>query len=64
MTALLRGLAAKRFPDVELGAEVDRIRDLSALERLCLELDQIPDPATLQARLATLAANGRVNGRA
>ncbi|MGH9836131.1 MAG: hypothetical protein ACREBD_39470 [Blastocatellia bacterium] len=53
---LFRDLALKRFLGLELGSELERVRDLDALKQLCLDLDQIPDEAALRARLAPLIA--------
>jgi len=54
---LLRGMAARRFPGFTLGAEAEQVHDLEALERLCYELDQIPDAPALRQRLAALASS-------
>ncbi|MGH9835542.1 MAG: hypothetical protein ACRD9Y_21180 [Blastocatellia bacterium] len=51
---MLRMLAAKRFPSLKLGEEVDRIHDLDALERLGLEVYDLPDAETLKRRIAEL----------
>lgn len=51
-----RLLAATRFPGIQLGDEVEAIRDLGKLRGLCHELEQIPDEATLHRRIAELAA--------
>ena len=51
---MLRKLAAKRFPDLQLGEEVDRIHDVDALQRLCLEVSDLPDLETLKRRIAEL----------
>jgi predicted transposase YdaD len=53
---LLRRLAAKRFPELELGPELERVRDLEGLEQLCVDLDQVPEAEALRRRLAELAA--------
>lgn len=53
---VFRLLAAKRFAGLQLGSEVEAVGDLDALRQLCHELEQIPDPATLQQRLLELAA--------
>ncbi|MGH9837662.1 MAG: hypothetical protein ACREEM_02635 [Blastocatellia bacterium] len=52
---MLLMLAAKRFPDLKLSEEVDRIRDLEALKRLGLEVSDLPDAETLKRRIAELA---------
>ena len=51
---LLRLLAAKRFPGVQLGDEVESISDLAALQQLCVDLDDLPDAGALRQRLAGL----------
>jgi hypothetical protein len=52
----LRLLAGKRFPGIQLGAEVEAAAgNPDKLHRLCHELDDIPDPETLRRRLAELA---------
>jgi len=53
---MFRKFAVKRFPGLELGAEPEQVCDVEALKQLCLNLDQIPDEATLRARLAELIA--------
>ncbi len=50
-----RRLAAKRFPGLALGAELEAIRDPEALERLACELDELADENALRQRLAALA---------
>ena len=39
---ILRKLAAKRFPGLQLGEEVDRIHNVDALQQLCLEVFDLP----------------------
>ena len=56
---MLQRMAQRRFPDFKLGAEVERVRDLKALEDLCLDLDALPDEAALRAQLQALAVNGK-----
>ncbi|MGH9833671.1 MAG: hypothetical protein ACRD9Y_11675, partial [Blastocatellia bacterium] len=51
---MLRKLAAKRFPDLQLGEEVDRIHNVEALQWLCLEVFDLPDTETLKRRIAEL----------
>lgn len=51
----LMGLIVQCFPGFTLGAEVEQIHDLEALEQICSELDQIPDASTLRQRLAALS---------
>ncbi len=53
---MFRKLVAQHFPGLEIGEELEQVRDLAALEQLCLNLDQIPDETTLRARLAALIA--------
>ena len=50
----LQMLAAKRFPGLKLSEEVERIHDLEALKRLCLEVSDLPDVETLTRRIAEL----------
>lgn len=52
---LLRLLADKRFPGIQLGAEVEAVGDPDKLHRLCHKLDKITDPDALRRRLAELA---------
>ena len=56
---MLQRMAQRRFPDFKLGAEVERVHDLKALEDLCLDLDALPDEAALRAQLQALAVNGK-----
>lgn len=49
---MFRKLAAKHFSTFEVGEELEQVRDLAALEQLCLDLDRIQNEATLRARLA------------
>lgn len=51
---LFRLLAAKRFPDIQLGKELDTVRDLEGLRKLAHELDRLPTPGALRVRLAEL----------
>jgi len=51
---MLRMLAAKRFPGLKLGEELDRIHDLAALRRLGLEVSDLPDAETLKRRIDEL----------
>jgi hypothetical protein len=37
-----------------LGAEVERIAEVNALEELCLTMHELPDAAALQERLKSL----------
>jgi hypothetical protein len=52
---MLRLLAAKRFPGIKLGEEVNRIRNLEALKSLCLEVYDLPNAEMLQRRISELA---------
>jgi predicted transposase YdaD len=56
MLDLLRRFAARRFPGLTLGAEVEQIRDLEAIEQVCLEMDEFADADALRRRLSELAA--------
>jgi len=56
---ILRLLAAKRFPELRLGAEVERIHDVAALQQLCLEINDLPDATALEQRVAELAASSK-----
>lgn len=49
-------LATNRVPGLKVGDELKQIRDLAALEQLCLDLDRIPDEAALRIRLSALIA--------
>ncbi len=53
---MLRLLAAKRFPGLQLGDELERIRDVAALQQLCVDLIDLPDEAALRQRIAALLA--------
>ena len=59
---LLQRMAQQRFPGIELGEELAQMRDLVALEDLCVNLYALPDEAALRARLKALAANGQQAG--
>jgi predicted transposase YdaD len=50
-----RQLAAKRFPGIQLGAEVEAVGNPGVLQQLAHELDDIPDPEALQRRLIEMA---------
>ncbi len=52
---IFRLLADKRFPGIQLGAEVEAVGDPDKLHHLCRELDEIPDAETLRRKLAELA---------
>jgi hypothetical protein len=51
---MLQMLAAKRFPGLKLGEELDRVHDLAALRRLGLEVSDLPDAETLKRRIDEL----------
>jgi len=51
---MLHMFAAKRFPELHLGEEVDRIHDLDALQQLCVDVFELPDAETLKRRIADL----------
>jgi predicted transposase YdaD len=51
---MVRRAAARYFPVVSLGSELESITNLEALEDLCLTMHELPDAATLQARLLEL----------
>jgi len=55
----LRMLIAKRFPNLQVDEAIDRIRDASLLQQLCVEVIEIQDEATLQRRLTELAQPSR-----
>jgi predicted transposase YdaD len=48
----LNKLVAKRFPNLNVTAEIEDIHDVSALQDLCLAVADLPDPEALRARLA------------
>lgn len=52
---LIRELAAKRFPGLVLGQELDSIRDVEVLPQLCLQVDEFADADSLQRRVRELA---------
>jgi len=52
---MLRMFAAKHFPELQLGEEVDHIHDLDALQQLCVDVVfDLPDAETLKRRIAEL----------
>ena len=53
---VFRLYAGSRFPDLELGPEVEAVGEVKMLRQLCHEMDQFADAAALQARLRALAA--------
>jgi predicted transposase YdaD len=52
---VIRELAAKRFPGLALGRELDAIQDVEVLHQLCLQVDDFADAASLQRRVRELA---------
>ncbi len=58
---LFRLLVAKRFPDIQLGNELDAVCDLEGLQRLAHELDSLPTSNALRLRLAELDRNGPIS---
>ncbi|HEV8484203.1 MAG TPA: hypothetical protein VGV87_11720 [Blastocatellia bacterium] len=48
----LNKLVAKRFPNLNVTAEIDGIHDVGALQDLCLAVADLPNPEALRARLA------------
>jgi len=51
---LLLRLAEKRFPKADIKTEVARIRSLSALEQLCVDIDDIKTERALRQRLGKI----------
>jgi hypothetical protein len=51
---MVRRAAARSFPTVQIGSELEAITNLEALEDLCLTMHELPDAAALQARLLDL----------
>lgn len=51
-----RLLADKRFPGITLGDEVEAVGDPAKLQRLCHEMDEIPDAESLHRKLQELHA--------
>lgn len=60
---LLLGLAEKRFPGVDIKTEVARIRSLSALEQLCLDIDDLKTEKALRERLGKIIPTKRAPKR-
>jgi len=52
---LFRAQAAKRFPSVEIGAELDQIHDPALWEQLFDELEQLPDADAVRRRVTELS---------
>ncbi len=51
---LLREFAAKRFPDLVLGQELDSIQDAEVLHYLCLQVNEFTDAESLRRRVREL----------
>ncbi|MGH9833670.1 MAG: hypothetical protein ACREBD_25315 [Blastocatellia bacterium] len=52
---MLRMFAAKHFPGLQLGEEVDQIHDLDALQQLCVDVAfELREAETLKRRIAEL----------
>jgi predicted transposase YdaD len=52
---MLNLLIEKRFPGLDLAPEIGRIADLAALERLCLEVIELPDAEAIKKRVSETA---------
>ncbi|MCI0486766.1 MAG: hypothetical protein L0229_09220, partial [Blastocatellia bacterium] len=50
----LRLMIAKRFPELDVRDEISRISDPSVLQRLCVEMIDMPDAASLQKQLTAI----------
>ena len=51
---LFRKLVAQRFPDLKIGAELDRIPTAEALEQLCLQVNTIKNSKVLLQQITQL----------
>jgi hypothetical protein len=58
LAKMLRLLIAKRFPGLNVAAEIERIHNAAVLQQLCVEMIDMPDAATLQKRLAEATESG------
>lgn len=56
---LLRKLTAQRFPDLTIGAELDRIRNAETLEQLCLQVSTIKSSKALLQQISQLAETSK-----
>ena len=56
---LLRKLAVQRFPDLTIGAELDRIRNAEALEQLCLQVSTIKSSKALLQQISQLVETSK-----
>lgn len=57
VTKLLQCFAAKRFPGLEIGEDVNWVEDIAAPEQLCLEINELPNAEALRTRLLELAVS-------
>lgn len=55
MEEVLLGLIEKKFPGLELKAEIDSVHDIEALKQLCFNVDQIANAEELRAKVHELA---------
>ncbi len=53
---LLQRMAGRKFPGLALDAEIESLRDLGALEQLCLDFEQFADAAALRQQIAAIAS--------
>ena len=56
---LLKKLTAQRFPELTIGAELDRIRDADALEQLCLQVGTVKNSKLLLEHISELVATNK-----
>ena len=54
---LFQRLVSQKFPSIKLGAELDNIHDLDALQQLCLEVTTTRSAKTLLKKINQAAAN-------
>jgi predicted transposase YdaD len=52
---VIREMAAKRFPGLALGPELEAIQDAEVLHQLCLQIGDFADAESLQRRVRELA---------
>ncbi|MDX2043279.1 MAG: hypothetical protein SF097_18830 [Acidobacteriota bacterium] len=52
---VLLGLIEKKFPGLNLNAEIDCVHDIEGLKQLCFNLDQVADAEELRAKVNELA---------
>lgn len=55
LVELLLNTINKRFPNLDVKADVERVLNIDALKQIFVEFDQIPDADELRRRLAALA---------